>query len=65
MWLKEPNEKGTLVYFSCVNLQVELDRIETAAGKIRQGKTMISPKHGNLAVIINSEGNWIPLHSKE
>jgi predicted enzyme related to lactoylglutathione lyase len=65
MWLKESNEKGILVYFSCVNLQVELDRIEPAAGKIRQGKTMISPKHGNLAGIINSEVNRIPLHSKE
>ena len=60
----EPSEKGTLVYFSCVNLQVELDRVEAAGGTIRQGKTMISPEHGNMAVIIDTEGNRIALHSK-
>jgi predicted enzyme related to lactoylglutathione lyase len=44
---------------------VELDRIENAAGKIRQGKTEISPDHCNMAVIIDSEGDRIPMHSKE
>jgi len=61
----EPSEKGTLVYFSCSNVQTELDRVEAAGGKIRQGKTMISPDHGNMAVIIDSEGNRIALDSKE
>ncbi len=60
----KPSENGTLVYFSCNNLQEELDRVEAAGGKIRQGKTEISPDHGNMAVIIDSEGNRIGLHSK-
>jgi predicted enzyme related to lactoylglutathione lyase len=61
----EPSEKGTLVYFSCENLQEELDRVIAAGGTIRQVKTLISPGHGNMAVIIDSEGNRIALHSKE
>ena len=61
----EPSDKGTLVYFSCVDLQDELDRVVAAGGEIRQGRTEISPEHGNMAVIIDSEGNRIALHSKQ
>lgn len=60
-----PSEKGALLYFHSEDVQSELDRIETAGGKIRQEKTMISPEHGFMAVFIDSEGNRIALYSKK
>ncbi|MEY8847701.1 VOC family protein [Psychroserpens sp. XS_ASV72] len=60
-----PSEEGTLVYFNCKNVQNELDRIESAGGKIYQPKTQISPEHGYMAAFIDSEGNRVALHSRE
>lgn len=59
-----PSEKGSLVYFACDDLQTELDRVEAAGGSIFRAKTQISPEHGFMGVIIDSEGNRIALHSK-
>ena len=58
-----PSQEGTLIYFSCVDVQNELDRIEAAGGKIYQPKTQISPEYGYMAAFIDSEGNRIALHS--
>ncbi len=60
-----PSEKGSLVYFSSEDVQIELDRVDAAGGTVRQGKTQISPEHGFMAVIIDSEGNRIALHSRK
>lgn len=59
-----PSKEGTLVYFACEDLQTELDRVEAAGGSIQRVKTQISPEHGFMGVIIDSEGNRIALHSK-
>ncbi|SDB24479.1 hypothetical protein SAMN03097699_0278 [Flavobacteriaceae bacterium MAR_2010_188] len=59
----KPSKEGTLIYFSCENLQVELDRVKCAAGEILQDKTQISPENGYMAVFIDTEGNRIALHS--
>jgi predicted enzyme related to lactoylglutathione lyase len=58
------SEKGTLVYFGSENVQNQLDLIEEAGGKIKQGKTMISPEHGYMAVFIDTEGNRVALYSQ-
>jgi predicted enzyme related to lactoylglutathione lyase len=58
-----PSEQGTLVYFMSNNVQVELDRVENAGGKIYQEKTKISDDHGCMGVFIDSEGNRIAIHS--
>jgi predicted enzyme related to lactoylglutathione lyase len=58
-----PSEQGTLVYFMSNDVQVELDRVEAAGGKIYQEKTTISAEHGCMGVFIDSEGNRIALHS--
>ncbi|WP_296386663.1 VOC family protein [Winogradskyella sp.] len=58
-----PSEKGTLVYFMSNDVQVELDRVEAAGGKIYQEKTKISDDHGCMGVFIDSEGNRVALHS--
>ena len=60
-----PSEHGALLYFHCDDLQLELDRIESAGGQIRQEKTMISPEHGYMGVFIDTEGNRIALYSKK
>ena len=59
-----PSQEGSLVYFACENLQTELDRVEAAGGKIIRPKSQISPEHGYMGVLIDSEGNRIALHSK-
>jgi predicted enzyme related to lactoylglutathione lyase len=57
-------DKGPLVYLNAnPDVQIILDRIEAAGGKIKVPKTQISPEHGYMAVFIDTEGNRIALHS--
>jgi predicted enzyme related to lactoylglutathione lyase len=55
---------GTLIYFASDDVSTELERIENAGGSIVQGKTMISPDTGYMAIFIDSEGNRIALYSQ-
>lgn len=59
-----PSAQGALLYFHSEDVQIELDRIEAAGGVVRQKKTMISPEHGYMALLIDTEGNRIALWSK-
>jgi len=64
--LYTPVANGTLVYLNCQpDLQVNLDRVEAAGGKIDQAKTEIAPGQnlGFIAIINDSEGNRVALHS--
>jgi predicted enzyme related to lactoylglutathione lyase len=55
---------GPLVYLNGnPDVQNVLNRVEGAGGKIMVPKTEISPEYGYMAVIIDSEGNRIGLHS--
>jgi predicted enzyme related to lactoylglutathione lyase len=55
---------GLLVYLNAnPDLQIVLDKIETAGGKIILHKTEISPDHGHMAIFNDTEGNRIALHS--
>jgi predicted enzyme related to lactoylglutathione lyase len=55
---------GPLIYLNGnPDLQKILDKVETAGGMIMVPKTEISPDYGYMAVIIDSEGNRIGLHS--
>jgi predicted enzyme related to lactoylglutathione lyase len=58
-------EKGPVVYFSCEDLQKELDRVEGAGGKIIQQKTQINAEIGFMGLFLDCEGNRIALHSKK
>lgn len=64
-WYTPSNTDGVLVYFSSVDVQNELDRIEAAGGKILKGKTQISPDIGYMALFLDTEGNRIALHSRQ
>lgn len=55
---------GPLIYLNGnPDVQIILDRIEAAGGKIMVPKTEISPEYGYMAVFIDTEGNRIALHS--
>ena len=55
---------GPLIYLNGnPDVQQVLDRVEAAGGKIMVPKTEISPEYGFMAVIIDTEGNRIGLHS--
>lgn len=55
---------GPLIYLNGnPDLQKILDKVEGANGKIMMPKTEISPEYGFMAVIIDTEGNRIGLHS--
>ncbi len=55
---------GPLIYLNAnPDVQTVLDKVETAGGKIHVPKTMISPEYGHMAVILDTEGNRIALHS--
>jgi predicted enzyme related to lactoylglutathione lyase len=61
-----PAANGTLAYLNCQpDLEVNLDRVEAAGGKIHQGKMEIAPGQnlGFIAIINDSEGNRVALHS--
>jgi predicted enzyme related to lactoylglutathione lyase len=59
----QPSEHGALLYFNC---QGRLDEAITTAEK--NGGKVVKPKHqigpyGHRAVVVDSEGNRIALHS--
>jgi predicted enzyme related to lactoylglutathione lyase len=55
---------GPLIYLNGnPDVQQVLDKVEAAGGKIMVPKTEISPEYGFMAVMIDTEGNRIGLHS--
>lgn len=56
---------GPLLYFSCKDVAVELGRVEDAGGEIIQQKTQIGEGHGFMALLKDTEGNRIALHSNQ
>ncbi len=55
---------GTQVYFSCTDCAVEAARVAGRGGKLLQAKTSIGP-HGFYALVQDTEGNRIGLHSMQ
>ena len=61
---KPSSTDGPLIYLNGnPDLQNVLDKVEEAGGKIMVPKMEISPEYGYMAVIIDTEGNRIGLHS--
>ena len=55
---------GPLIYLNGnPDVQAILDRVVSAGGSIAVPKTQISPEYGYMAVIMDTEGNRIALHS--
>jgi len=61
---KPSSTDGALIYLNAnPDVQIVLDKVEKAGGKIIVPKTQISPEYGYMAVFIDTEGNRIALHS--
>ena len=55
---------GPLIYLDGnPDLQIVLNRVEEAGGKILVPKTTISDDYGDMAVFLDTEGNRIALHN--
>jgi uncharacterized protein len=52
---------GTIPYFHCDEVAVELERVVAVGGKIHTPKESIG-QYGFMAMIIDTEGNTIGLH---
>jgi len=63
----KPSTDGVLIYLTAHSgdLENELTKVEAAGGKILQYKTQISEEYGFMALIIDSEGNRVALHSRQ
>lgn len=61
-----PSADGVLIYLSAPSgdLSNELTRVEDAGGAILVPRRQISDEHGYMAVLQDTEGNRIALHSR-
>jgi predicted enzyme related to lactoylglutathione lyase len=55
---------SVLVYFSCVNCAVEAGKAAKHGGKIETERKSIGP-YGYIALVNDTEGNLIGLHSRQ
>lgn len=53
---------SVIVYFVCDDCAVQADKAVKAGGKLQKKKTSIGP-YGHIALVVDSEGNMIGLHS--
>ena len=60
----KPGYGGTLVYFASKDIDTELRRVEAAGGKILRPKVGVG-EFGFIALIEDTEGNLIGLHSEK
>ncbi len=61
---KDSGSGGTLIYFSCADCAVEASRVPSHGGQVHMGKKPIG-EYGFIALVIDTEGNMIGLHSME
>ncbi|MBI5919513.1 MAG: VOC family protein [Nitrosomonadales bacterium] len=55
---------STLVYFSCTDCAVEAARVVAAGGRVFKDKLSIG-QFGHIALVFDTEGNMIGLHSMQ
>jgi hypothetical protein len=60
--MKQPTTEGALVYFSCADCAEQERRALAHGGRVYKSKFSIGP-NGFIAIIGDSEGNAIGLHS--
>ncbi|MFZ0454932.1 MAG: VOC family protein [Ignavibacteriaceae bacterium] len=63
----KPSQDGVLIYFSSPSgdLKNELDKVESAGGKVLMQKKIISEEIGFMGMLSDTEGNRIAVHSKK
>jgi len=60
----KPSAEGTLVYLNCPALDEAVARIEPAGGKVLLPKTEIAGGFGFEAILQDTEGNRVALHTR-
>jgi predicted enzyme related to lactoylglutathione lyase len=61
-----PSDNGSLIYLNCQpDLQIVLNKVEEAGGQTLMQKTPVAPDLGFWALIKDTEGNRVALHSME
>lgn len=62
----KPSTTGVVIYLNAnPDLQLVLDRVESAGGKVLHQKALISKEVGYFGLILDTEGNSIALHSTD
>jgi uncharacterized protein len=62
--MHKPGANGPLIYLNAnPDLQLVVDRIDKAGGKVIMPKTQITPEYGYMAFFSDTEGNTVGLHS--
>jgi predicted enzyme related to lactoylglutathione lyase len=61
---KDSGVGGTIVYFSCADCAVEASRAAQNGGQIQKEKMSIG-QYGFIALVLDTEGNMIGLHSMQ
>lgn len=57
-------DAGTLIYLNAnPDVDIVLNKVEAAGGKVLLPKTEISPEYGFMGVFLDTEGNRVGLHS--
>ena len=59
-----PGGNGIVVYFSCADCAVEAAKAAKAGGKVQKEKMSIG-QYGYIALVVDTEGNMIGLHSMQ
>ena len=60
----EPGGNSTIVYFACDDCAVEQGKVEEMGGRVFREKFPIG-EHGFIALVTDTEGNMIGLHSMQ
>lgn len=53
---------SVLIYFVCEDCSIQADKAVKAGGRLQQAKMSIGP-YGHIALVFDTEGNMIGLHS--
>ena len=61
---KDSGVGGTIIYFSCADCEVEASRAVQNGGGVPKEKTSIG-QYGFIALVIDTEGNMMGLHSMQ
>jgi uncharacterized protein len=60
----DSGKNSVLVYFSCADCAVEAAKADKMGGRVQQAKMSIGP-YGFMALVYDTEGNMIGLHSMQ
>lgn len=64
--MHQPSLSGTIVYLNGdPDLEMVLNKVEEAGGRVIMPKTMIDEQTGYMAFFVDSEGNRMGLHSNQ